>query len=54
VNSHERDHVPPQDEARTALPAALFDDLFDSLARPAQPNDALARAAERARQHVLS
>ncbi len=53
MNSHERDHVPPQDEAHTALPAALFDDLVDSLAHPARPNDALARAAERVRERAL-
>jgi hypothetical protein len=53
VDSHKRHHVPPQAEAQTALPAAVFDDLVDSLARPAQPNDALARAAHRARERAL-
>jgi uncharacterized protein (DUF1778 family) len=53
VEGAERDHVPPQDEDHTILAAVLFDDLVDSLARPARPNDALARAAERARQRAL-
>jgi hypothetical protein len=53
VNSRERENVPPQDEAHTVLPAVLFNDLVDSLARPAQPNDALARASERARKRAL-
>jgi uncharacterized protein (DUF1778 family) len=52
VNSDERDHV-PQDEAHTVLPAVLFDDLLDSLADPARPNDALVRAAERGRKRAL-
>ncbi len=53
MDGHKRDRVPPQDEAHTALPAALFDDLVDSLARPTQPNDALTRAADRARERAL-
>ncbi len=36
-------------DAQTTVPAGFFDDLLAALDAPAQANDALARAAERAR-----
>jgi uncharacterized protein (DUF1778 family) len=39
-------------DAQTKVPARFFDDLLAALDAPAQPNDALARAAERARRVV--
>lgn len=40
-------------DAQTTVPAEFFDELFAALDAPARPNDALTRAAERAR-HVVS
>lgn len=44
------DQVLRQHETQTTVPAAFFDDLLDALDSPAQPNEALARAAKRARR----
>ena len=48
----EREQVPSGDEMRTVAAADLFDDLVASQDRATQPNDALTRAAERARRQV--
>lgn len=50
--SDERESMPSPNEVLTAVAADLFDDLVASLDRAAQPNDALTRAAERARRQV--
>lgn len=42
-----RDH-----ETQTTVPAAFFDELLEALDSPVRPNDALARAAKRARHDV--
>ncbi len=39
-------------DAQSIVPAGFFDDLLAALDAPAQANDALARAAERARRVV--
>jgi uncharacterized protein (DUF1778 family) len=50
----EGEQMPPRDdEVRTAVATDLFDDLVASLDRVPQPNEALARAAERARHRVV-
>lgn len=49
----EREQVPLGDQARTAVPAAYLGELVASLNRPAQPNEALARAADRVRRLVI-
>jgi uncharacterized protein (DUF1778 family) len=51
--AEERERLPSRDEVRTAVAADLFDDLVASLDRVPQPNEALARAAERARHRVV-
>jgi hypothetical protein len=48
----EREQMPSEDEMRTVVAADLFDDLVASLEGAAQPNDALTRAAVRARRQV--
>jgi hypothetical protein len=49
----ERERLPSSDEVRTGVPADFFDDLVASLDRAGQPNEELARAAERARCRVV-
>lgn len=51
--AEEREQMPYRDEVRTAVAAHFFDDLVASLDCAAQPNDALGRAAERARRQVM-
>lgn len=48
----EREPMPSGDELRTVVAADLIDDLVASLDGTAEPNDALTRAAERARRQV--
>jgi uncharacterized protein (DUF1778 family) len=49
----EREQMPSGDEVRTVVAADLFNDLVASLDRVPQPNEALARAAERTRHRVV-
>jgi uncharacterized protein (DUF1778 family) len=51
ADEHER--LPSSDEVRTGVAAHFFDDLVASLDRVPQPNEALVRAAERARHRVV-
>lgn len=40
-------------DAQTTVPSAFFEELLAALDAPEQPNDALARAAQRARRLVV-
>lgn len=49
----EREQRPSRDEVRTAVAPEFFDDLVASLHHEAQPNKALARAADRAHRRIV-
>jgi uncharacterized protein (DUF1778 family) len=46
------EQVRREHQTQTTVPAECFDDLLAALDATGQPNDALARAAKRARRHL--
>jgi uncharacterized protein (DUF1778 family) len=52
VLTERADEVLAERELKTVVPASYFDDLLAALDAPAQPNEAMRRALDRARQII--